>query len=48
MAAFAYELGWWGQADGMKSECFRISALDLDRQEALFDTGLTFFKFAVL
>ena len=42
-----YELGWWGKADGMNSECFRVSKLNQNRYGAFFDSGLTFFKFAV-
>lgn len=43
-----YELGWWGKADGMISECLRVSEPDQDRYEALLDNGLTLFKFSVL
>jgi len=46
-----YELGWWGESYGMRSNCFTVKALSDEKYEALYHGGAmvsTFITFSVL
>lgn len=42
-----YELTWWGESLGFRSDCFRIVDRGKGSYEAIEDNGLTIFEFSV-
>jgi hypothetical protein len=43
-----YELSWWGEAQGLKSTCFRISDKGKGRYAWVTDNALAFHEFSVV